>query len=247
MNRVLLLALLGQTYLEPFAFDDDEDDTPDGDEDEPDDEPDDDDKDAGKNAKDEKKSDKRSNRDSPESLKKQVSDLQKKLAGKNKRITDLARERANLNRQLKGGGKSQQKQGDDGDDGDGDDSEVVKLQRTVTELTDRLDNLSSENFIEKNVIRKLQPLVAAGLEEDEANRKLNAAMKLVDSDEDFDDDGNFDATGFMERHPYLAVEAKEDTSRDRLIGGSGKKGKSKKDYVGDALKRFNEARTGVKK
>lgn len=248
MSRDLLLLLLGATLLEPFAFDDDggdedpDDDDPDDDPEDPDDDPDDDKDDAKKSSKKTPKT------ESPEALKKQVSDLQKKLKDKNRRITDLARERAKLNRQVKGGGKAEKKDSDgDGDDGGGDDSEVAQLRKTVTKLTERLDDLSSENFIEKNVIRRLQPLITAGLDDAAASRKLNAAMKLVDPEEDFDDEGNFDADGFLERYPYLAVEPEEKTARDRLLGGSGKKVKDKKDYAKEALERFNAQGQGTVK
>lgn len=250
MQRDLLLLLLGAASIEPFAFDDDDDDS---DDDDGDDAADDDDdssseskkKDTGKK-KDEDKSEKKSKLETPEALKRQVRDLQKELDKKTRSNSRLSRENKNFRLKSKGVKPRDEDKGGDDDDGE---SETAKLRQTVTDLTDRLDNISSENFIEKNVIRKLQPLVAAGLDDDEADRKLNAALRLVDSEEDFDDDGNFDAEGFLDKYPYLAVdpEAKQESARDRLLGGSGKKNKSGKNYAGDALKKFNERRNGKRK
>lgn len=247
MSRDLLLLLLGLPLIDAMAFDDDDDEGSDDDSDDDDDDggddTDDDDssgdtkkKDDGKK-KDEDKPERKSKSTTPEALKRQVADLQKKLREKNTRIGNLTRERASLRRQTQGKDKKPPKS-------DEDDSEVTQLRQSVADLTERLENISSENFIEKNVIRKLQNRITAGLEEDEAERKLNAAMRLVDAEEDFDEDGNFDVDGFLERHPYMVTEGetKEETNRNRLIGGSGRKNKSKKDYASDAVKKFNEAR-----
>ena len=231
MDRLLLLALLNAPLIDAFAFDDD-DDTDDGDGDEDDAE-----KESKKSEKksDDKPKPKRS--ETPESLKRQVRDLQKALEKKNRSTARLSRENKNLRLKSKG-----EKPKDEGAD-DGEDSDAATLRQTVQDLTERLDNISSENFIETKVVRKLQPLVAAGLEDDEAERKLNAALKLVDSDEDFDDDGNFDAEAFIKKYPFLAVEAKaEERGANRLLGGSGKKSQNKKNYAGEALARFNAQR-----